>query len=208
MATDFEPVRVLGMMSGTSMDGVDAAVVETDGEGSIAFGPSSFNPYTDAERMVLREALGKWPGPGLSHAKKLVLQAHKRVARGTDVELVGFHGQTLAHDPEAGRTHQLGDGALLAELLGCDVVWDFRAADMKTGGQGAPLAPFFHHALARHVGLVEPVAFLNLGGVGNVTWVDPGHERPEDPGALMAFDTGPGNALLDDFFAGPNGSGV
>lgn len=199
MSGKFEPVRVLGMMSGTSFDGVDAAVMETDGQSVMSFGETGFEAYSDAERHVLRAALGKWPEDDLDAAHEVVLGAHARLAARFDADVVGFHGQTLAHDPGAGRTHQLGDGAALADRLGRDVVWDFRSADMEAGGQGAPLAPFFHHALARHVGVTEPVAFLNLGGVGNVTWVDPSRESPEQAGALLAFDTGPGNALVDDF---------
>ncbi len=187
------------MMSGTSFDGVDAAIVETDGQAEISFGLTGFEPYSDAEREVLRAAMGKWPGDDLGDAHRVVLNAHARLALRVDADVIGFHGQTLAHDPDGGRTHQLGDGAELARLTGRKVVWDFRSADMLSGGQGAPLAPFFHHALARNAGLEGPVAFLNLGGVANVTWVDPGIAAPEDTGALLAFDTGPANALLDDF---------
>ncbi|MEH6750026.1 MAG: anhydro-N-acetylmuramic acid kinase, partial [Paracoccaceae bacterium] len=136
-------IRALGAMSGTSLDGVDAAVVETDGIAIRAFGPTAYRAYTDAEQDVLRAALGKWPGdPGLEEAQTLVEDAHHAVlSQFDDVELVGFHGQTLAHDPGGRGTHQLGDGAALAERLGRPVVWDFRSADVRLGGQGAPLAP-------------------------------------------------------------------
>jgi anhydro-N-acetylmuramic acid kinase len=113
-------------------------------------------------------------------------------------ELVGFHGQTLAHDPAGRGTHQAGSGAVLAEVLGVPVVWDFRSSDVRLGGQGAPLAPFFHFACAKWIGAEEPLAFLNLGGVGNLTWVDPRHHSPEEPGACLAFDTGPANAPIND----------
>jgi anhydro-N-acetylmuramic acid kinase len=116
-----------------------------------------------------------------------------------DIDLVGFHGQTLAHRPEERRTHQAGDGALLAAALDLPVVWDFRTADVTLGGQGAPLAPFFHFACAKWIGAAEPLAFLNIGGVANITWIDPSLPMPEADGALLAFDTGPGNAPLDDF---------
>ena len=201
MSGEFDPIRVLGMMSGTSLDGVDAAVLETDGIGAVSFGKSGFEPYSDQERDVLRQALGKWPGPDLEDAEEIVLGAHARLAARFEADVIGFHGQTLAHDPDKGRTHQLGDGAKLAALAGRKVVWDFRTLDMKEGGQGAPLAPFYHHALAKAAGLTEPVAFLNLGGVANVTWADPRIEAPEDNAALLAFDTGPANALLDDFLS-------
>lgn len=205
MSVEFGPIRVLGMMSGTSIDGVDAAVVETDGEGFLRFHESGFEPYSDAERTLLRGALGKWPSQELKPVHDVVLDVHARLAKRFDVEVIGFHGQTLAHDPAAGRTHQLGDGATLAKMTSQKVVWDFRSEDMNAGGQGAPLAPFFHHALARLSGLSEPVAFLNLGGVANVTWVDPSVTKPEVDGALLAFDTGPANALIDDFVAKSTG---
>jgi anhydro-N-acetylmuramic acid kinase len=113
-------------------------------------------------------------------------------------ELVGFHGQTLAHDPHGRGTHQCGDGAVLSEVLDKTVVWDFRSADVRLGGEGAPLAPFFHFALAKYIKADAPLAFLNLGGVGNMTWIDPTALKPEDDGALLAFDTGPANAPLND----------
>ena len=194
-------MRVLGLMSGTSMDGVDAAVLETDGEAILGFGPSGFRAYSGPERAVLRAGLGLWPGAeGLGEIEDLVRGAHAAlVAEFEGVELVGFHGQTLAHDPKGRGTHQIGRGDLLAAATGRRVVWDFRTADVASGGEGAPLVPFFHFACARWIGATEPVAFLNLGGVGNVTWVDPRAAAPETPGALVAFDTGPGNALIDDF---------
>jgi anhydro-N-acetylmuramic acid kinase len=196
-------MRALGLMSGTSMDGVDAAVLETDGESIAAFGPSGFRAYGPEERALLRDALGRWPGDaGLEAVEALVRDAHARAVRGFEgVEIVGFHGQTLAHEPRGRGTHQVGRGDWLARDTGVPVVWDFRAADVASGGEGAPLVPFFHFALARRIGATAPVAFLNLGGVGNVTWVDPRAAAPEAPGALVAFDTGPGNALIDDFLA-------
>ena len=191
--------RILGTMSGTSLDGVDAAVIETDGEGITSFGPSTFRPYSDEERAILRGALGKWDGPAVIEAGEVVVLATAELASTfDDIALVGFHGQTLAHDPRGRGTHQAGDGALLADLIELPVVWDFRSADVQLGGEGAPLAPFYHHALARRIGAQGPVAFLNLGGVGNLTWVDPGRDRPEEDGALLAFDTGPANAPLND----------
>jgi len=193
-------IWALGTMSGTSLDGVDAALVQTDGHQIAAFGASAYRPYDEAERAVLRRALGQWPGDAdVAAAAEAVEQAHAAVLAGFPMaDLVGFHGQTLAHDPQGGRTHQAGDGAVLAAALGWPVIWDFRSADVDLGGQGAPLAPFFHHACARFVGLSEPVVFLNLGGVGNVTWVDPRLPEPETPGACVAFDTGPANAPIND----------
>ncbi|MEM6906993.1 MAG: anhydro-N-acetylmuramic acid kinase, partial [Pseudomonadota bacterium] len=125
---------------------------------------------------------------------------------GSPPKIVGFHGQTIMHRPDQGWTWQLGDGQKLAVTLRRPVVWDFRSADMAAGGEGAPLAPFYHFALAKHIRAREPLAFLNLGGVGNVTWIDPTKTLPEEPGALLAFDTGPGNALVNDWMQAQTGS--
>ncbi len=193
------PVKALGAMSGTSLDGVDAAAIVTDGITISGFGETAYRPYSAGEQAILRAALGRWPGDDLNAAAKVVADAHAMVlADFEDIALVGFHGQTLAHDPAGRGTHQLGDGAALAKLLGLPVVWDFRSADVELGGQGAPLAPFYHWALARFIGATAPCAFLNLGGVGNLTWVDPASTAPDMPGALLAFDTGPANAPIND----------
>ncbi len=196
-------IWVLGSMSGTSLDGVDAAMVLSDGERIEGFGASGYRPYGDEERAILRAALGRWPGEaGVAPAAAVVEAAHLELLAGFEgAELVGFHGQTLAHEPHGRGTHQVGDGAALAQGLGLPVVWDFRAADVAMGGEGAPLTPFFHFALAQHIGATAPMAFLNLGGVGNLTWLDPNAPAPEAPGALLAFDTGPANAPIDDLMA-------
>lgn len=193
------PIWALGAMSGTSLDGVDAAMVLTDGQRIDAFSKTGYRPYTAEERAILRAALGRWHDDDVAQAAETVLSAHAALLGEFDgAEIVGFHGQTLAHDPRGRGTHQAGDGAALARALGLPVVWDFRSADVAMGGEGAPLAPFFHHACARHIGATRPVAFLNLGGVGNLTWVDPRIEAPEAEGALLAFDTGPANAPIND----------
>lgn len=191
-------LRVLGAMSGTSLDGVDAAVLITDGVDIARFGETGYRRYTEAERAVLRAGLGAWPGdPRAEAAAEVVETAHAQLlSRFDPVDLVGFHGQTLAHDPAGRGTHQAGSGEVLATVLGWPVVWDFRTADVRLGGQGAPLVPFFHHALARHIGAEGPAAFLNIGGVANVTWTDPRIPAPEH--ACLAFDCGPGNATMDD----------
>lgn len=189
-------------MSGTSLDGVDAALLETDGMRILGFGPSGYRAYSLQERSVLKAALGRWHGDDVQDASEVVLRAHGEALSGfPQAELVGFHGQTLAHEPQGRGTHQIGDGAALAEALGRDVVWDFRSADVSLGGEGAPLAPFFHFACAQWIGATEPLCFLNLGGVGNLTWVDPRASGPEEDGALLAFDTGPANAPLNDLMA-------
>ncbi|MCL4124361.1 UNVERIFIED_CONTAM: hypothetical protein GTU68_024355 [Idotea baltica] len=198
----FTPIWALGLMSGTSLDGVDGAMVLTDGQQILDFGASFFRPYSEHEHAILRDALGLWPDGDetrLQLAKSIVEQAHSDViAHFPTADVVGFHGQTLAHDPAAGRTFQIGDGAALAAQTGKKIVWDFRTADMAAGGEGAPLAPFFHFALAKQLGGNAPIAFLNLGGVGNVSWIDPSKMLPTDTGALLAFDTGPANAPIND----------
>ena len=190
-------VWAIGLMSGTSCDGVDAALIHTDGTSIDDFGPTFTLPYDGAFRARLQSCFGgKGPVATVEreltdrHAdavRQLLAEAKRKPA---DIAIVGFHGQTIHHAPAQRQTVQIGDGALLAKLVGIDVVNDFRSADVSAGGQGAPLAPVYH--LARAAGLPKPIAVLNLGGVGNVTWIGPG-------GTLLAFDTGPGNALLDDW---------
>ena len=194
------PIWALGTMSGTSLDGVDAAMVLTDGLTISEFGPHAYRPYTALEQSTLRSALGQWPGdPAVQAAAEVVETAHAEVlSRFHGVDVVGFHGQTLAHDPCGRGTHQAGDGALLSQVLNLPVVWDFRSNDVAMGGQGAPLAPFFHHACVRWMGAAEPLVILNLGGVGNLTWINPSTEKPDELGALVAFDTGPANAPVND----------
>ncbi len=192
-------IWVLGAMSGTSLDGVDAAMVLTDGVQVLDFGASGYRAYSDAEREVLQAALGLEKGPEVDAAADVILTAHTELLSGFEgVDLVGFHGQTTLHVPDEGRTCQIGNGAELARRLKCPVVWDFRSADVSLGGQGAPLAPFYHFALAKRLGLDAPMAFLNIGGVANITWLDPRMADAAGHGACLAFDTGPGNALIDD----------
>ncbi len=207
-----ERIWAVGTMSGTSLDGVDAALLLTDGHEILEFGESAWRPYSGEERAVIRAALGRWPGEeGVAAAAEVVETAHAELLAGllagpggAAAGLIGFHGQTLAHDPAGGRTHQAGDGRVLAEVLGRPVVWDFRSTDIEMGGQGAPLAPFFHFACARwlvargQADAAAPLAFLNLGGVGNLSWIDPRKGAPEEEGALLAFDTGPANAPIND----------
>ncbi|MEO1676594.1 MAG: anhydro-N-acetylmuramic acid kinase [Pseudomonadota bacterium] len=205
-----EPVHVAGAMSGTSLDGVDAAIIQTNGHTIAARGPSRYRAYSEEERATLKAALGTWHGaPEAEAASRVVEAAHGEVfadlladdAAGP-VALIGFHGQTLAHEPGGRGTHQAGDGARLARALGLPVVWDFRSADVRLGGQGAPLAPAYHFAMARQLEVQAPLAVLNLGGVGNLTWIDPTKEAPEADGAILAFDTGPANAPLNDLMQG------
>ncbi|MDP5362399.1 MAG: anhydro-N-acetylmuramic acid kinase [Paracoccaceae bacterium] len=199
-------MRALGTMSGTSLDGVDAAIVDTDGVTIHGFGPVAYRAYTAQERAVLRSALGLWPDDMIGPAQQIVEAAHLDVMKPFGaVDLAGFHGQTLAHDPGGRGTHQCGDGTVLAQALGYPVAWDFRSNDVAAGGQGAPLAPFYHFALAKWIGAKAPVAFLNLGGVGNITWVNPLAGDPSEPDALLAFDTGPANAPMNDLMQARRG---
>ena len=200
-------MAVLGLMSGTSMDGVDAAVVETDGETIAGYGPRLFHPYGEDERAVLRAALAAARGLAdraarpdiLAEAERIVTEAHAAAARSlmadnpsARIDLVGFHGQTVLHAPERRLTVQIGDGQALARAIGRPVIFDMRAADVAAGGQGAPLVPVYHRALAARAGLAGTVAMVNIGGVANIT-------RVAADGSLVAGDTGPGNALMDDF---------
>ena len=207
-------MRAIGLMSGTSMDGVDIALIETDGEAVSAFGPSAGHFYGEYEERVLRAAMEAAPAmrtrterPGvIAEAERVVTEVHatalnmfldvNRIDRAS-IDVVGFHGQTVLHRPKEQLTVQLGDGAALARAAGIPVVYDFRAADVAAGGQGAPLVPVFHQALGRQLNLPHPIAVLNLGGVANITYIDGG-----DP---VACDTGPANALIDDFMRSRTG---
>jgi anhydro-N-acetylmuramic acid kinase len=196
-------------MSGTSMDAIDVAYVETDGADYIQPGPARSFPYTAEDRALLRAALGEAamlaPDPAERNARPGVLAAADAMVttrhaeavesflateRLSGADIVGFHGQTVIHRPAERFTVQIGDGPALAQRLGLQVIYDFRGADVAAGGQGAPLVPIYHQALARGAGLAGPVIVINIGGVANLTFIDAG-----DP---IAFDTGPGNALIDD----------
>ena len=207
-AAPFAPVLAIGLMSGTSQDGVDVALIETDGEVITRFGPTAYRTYSKPERAVLRGATAAAANmtdraarpDAVAAAEMTVNDAHAEAVetffaandiKPSDITVVGFHGQTLLHRPERGLTIQIGDGQALAARLGVPVVYDFRAADVAAGGEGAPFAPMYHRALVRRLDLEPPVAMLNIGGVANVTFID------DD--TLIACDTGPGNALLDDF---------
>jgi len=191
---------MIGLMSGTSMDGIDAALLRTDGSEVGEFGPAVTVPYGDSLRQQIRTSLGGQPAPGLgaaitlAHAEVVQTLLRESGLRPADVCLLGFHGHTLLHRPDRGRTWQIGDGQLLARLTGISTVSDFRSQDVALGGQGAPLVPLYHGALARRGRLDLPLMVLNLGGVANLTYIG-GHLESD----LLAFDTGPGNALLDDW---------
>jgi len=202
-------LTALGLMSGTSLDGVDVALIETDGRLVKALGPTGYRPYSEQERILLRQALAEAvhlpqrdARPGiLREAERAVTAAHaEAIAAFTaqhritaeDVDIVGFHGQTVLHRPERKLTVQIGDAAALAKAIHIPVMHDFRAADVEAGGQGAPFVPVYHRALAQSLGREGPIAVVNIGGVSNITYID-------GADTLIACDTGPGNALLDDF---------
>ncbi len=201
-------MRALGLMSGTSMDGIDVAMIDTDGEDRLTRGPAMSFPYTAEFRAVLVEALAdarlirsRRERPGtLAEVERTLTELHAAAASAflrkqgverASVDVIGFHGQTVLHQPRDGLTVQLGLGQMLADLTARPVVYDLRAADVAAGGEGAPLVPVYHRALAGHLSQ-RPLAILNIGGVANVTWIG-------EDGALLAFDTGPGNALIDDW---------
>ena len=188
----------IGLMSGTSMDGVDAAVITTDGESVLDLGPHLTMPYESAFREKLRDLIaGKGDIGAVEeeltryHARAVTVLLRSAGMNAKEIDVIGFHGHTILHNPEDGNTWQIGDGAKLAKDTGIDVVFDLRAADVAAGGQGAPLAPVFHRALVGR--MMRPLAVLNIGGVANLTWIGGGDED------LLGFDTGPGNALLDDW---------
>ncbi len=206
MRKENESFWALGLMSGTSLDGIDAALIQTDGEEIQAFGPWLTLPYENSFKVRLREAVhGR--GDMLAAEHDLTLQHAEAVRQllaqakltKKDVRVVGFHGQTVAHRPQEHLTWQIGDGSLLAEKCGIDVVCDFRRRDVAAGGEGAPLVPLYHAALARQMEM--PIAVLNIGGIANVTWIG----RSENSGHdlldldIIALDTGPGNVMINEW---------
>jgi anhydro-N-acetylmuramic acid kinase len=210
----FEPIWVAGFMSGTSIDAVDGALILTDGERVLDFGPTVERKYTSEEREVLqvatRAALDwNWTGPqpdaAFQAARNVVVSTHaaawqalRETADGLEVALIGVHGQTVLHRPPtdlvSGATLQLMDAPALQAKLGLPLAYDFRSADVAAGGQGAPLAPVYHRALLERESSASG-AVLNLGGVANVTACLAG-------GDMLAFDTGPANGPIDEWVEG------
>lgn len=196
---------IAGTMSGTSLDGVDVAVLTTDGEAHLEPDVTHFQGYTDDERKILNAAFDAGPqitdrtdrSGIVGEAEEIVTRVHIEALRDginasrQTVEYVGFHGQTIFHDPSRKLTVQIGDAQAIADALSIPVIHDMRQNDVMQGGEGAPLAPVFHGAMVEALQAEKPAIFLNIGGVANVTCVNA-------DGSLLAFDTGPGNALLDD----------
>jgi anhydro-N-acetylmuramic acid kinase len=212
-----EVLKVIGLMSGTSLDGIDAALLETDGADIVRPGPSLTVPYGAAVRAQLHAALetalglaqGAAVPQSIADAERVLTQAHAGAVKALldrcglaadDIDLIGFHGQTILHRPDQRWTWQIGDGATLAQRTGIDVVNDFRGADVAAGGQGAPLMPLYHAALARKSALGSPLVLTNIGGVAQVTYMD--------GDTVLAFDTGPGNAPIDDWMQRHTGKPV
>lgn len=190
--------RAIGLMSGTSCDGVDAAYLETNGHGFVETGEAASFPYEPAFRKRLMAALGQPDSNALPGIEKELTELHARAVEllllqmgkgAEDIDVIGFHGQTIFHDPDNRKTLQIGDGAMLAQLTGIDVVNDFRTADVAAGGQGAPLVPLYHAAIAN--AFSKPCVIVNIGGVANITYLGVDKE-------IIACDCGPGNALIDD----------
>ena len=186
---------LLGLMSGTSMDGIDAALIKSDGHNVTETGATLSYDYTPAQRTLLEGVMGE--GKDVQDTEAQMTRWHhdavmalldKANLAPDDIELIGFHGQTTFHDPSRRITIQIGDGDLLAKLSGIPVINDFRKADVAAGGEGAPFAPLYHQALAQE--LEKPLVVLNIGGVSNVTIVGAN-------GELLATDCGPGNGVLD-----------
>jgi anhydro-N-acetylmuramic acid kinase len=209
-------LKVIGLMSGTSLDGIDAAILDTDGEDIAIPGPALTLPYHVWTRAMLHEALKlagqispTAPVPSeIQKAETLLTGAHADAVRvlleraklsAKDIAYLGFHGQTVLHRPADKRTWQIGDGAALARATGIAVVNEFRLADIAAGGQGAPFVPLYH--LVRAKGMERPLAVVNIGGVANITYIG-------TKGELIAFDTGPGNAALDDWALKHTGEAV
>ena len=211
-----EVLKAIGLMSGTSLDGIDTAILDTDGASIAVSGPAIAVPYHPWARAMLHEALAAAgqatpgmpvPGPILK-AERLITDAHADAVQQllkqanihpAGIACIGFHGQTILHRPAERRTWQIGDGQALADATGIPVVNEFRVADVAAGGQGAPLVPLYHQVLTR--GMTPPIAVVNIGGVANVTYAGTG-------GELVAFDTGPGNAALDDWALKQTGEAV
>lgn len=182
----------IGLMSGTSLDGeIDVALLRTDGADYVERLDFKPFPYDIAVRDKVRACFGKRErDDAVDEAEKLVTDLHIQAvkASGFEADVIGFHGQSITHDPTTNFTWQLGDGQRLADETGIDVVCDMRQNDIKSGGQGAPLIPVYHQALASN--LEKPCAVLNIGGVANITYLDENE--------ILAFDTSTGNAMIDD----------
>lgn len=189
--------KAIGLMSGTSLDGVDIAEISSDGVDIFALGRAQTIPYDDNLREKIRSVLGKKPDVYAEEIRAVEIELtnfHADIVNdflGDDkVDVIGFHGHTIHHEPQSRYTHQIGDGKLLAELTKTLVVNRFRSADVCAGGQGAPLVPIYHNALCSK--MEKPIVVVNIGGVANLTYLG-------SNGEMIALDTGPGNAPINDW---------
>ncbi len=203
------------MMSGTSMDGVDASLISSDGVNQFTNILNSYHEYNDKlhtrlvnlRNLILnQESLNQY-FKDLSDLEREITVFHSEIINKisltykNDIDFVGFHGQTIFHNPKKKISKQLGDGNLLSKLTKKKVVFDFRQADLKNNGQGAPLTPIFHNLLSKKINEKYktgfPIGIINIGGITNITII--GEDSGEIGGKLQAFDLGPGNCLIDDW---------
>jgi anhydro-N-acetylmuramic acid kinase len=201
MNTSSKPLEksvILGCMSGTSVDGIDLAIVTTDGVTDVSEGPTFYRGYTDEERNIIRQAFSRKAKDHVTdEAERIVTEAHIDAIQSfrdqckVEFNIIAFHGQTITHDPADNFTWQIGDAEILARAISAPVIYDFRGDDVKQGGQGAPLLPIYHRALLIKSQIALPSVIINIGGVSNITYLS--HDDN-----LIAFDCGAGNALMDD----------
>ena len=197
----------IGLMSGTSSDGVDASIIKSDGETEVHFIGNQFTPYREEVKAKIRNLKDKINliidleknkseiktlerEITLIHAKSVNLIIEKYKLNKTKIKIIGFHGHTIFHSFQEKKTKQIGDGRLLSQLTNLDVVYNFRENDINNGGQGAPLVPIFHKLLQKKLKFKTPLLFVNIGGISNLTYI--GNEKE-----IISFDSGPGNFLID-----------
>ena len=195
----------LGLMSGTSLDGIDASIIESDGDSIINIRKNAYFSYPKKFKLDLEELIEK----SSSHEeiqknlkkyndieRKLTL-FHAEISESIikkydyDIDLIGFHGQTIIHKPSDKYSIQMGDGRLLSQILKKKVIYQFRKNDIQNFGQGAPLASIYHYALSKKLKIKDPIIFLNIGGISNITYIDNDY--------FESRDVGPGNVLMDKY---------
>ena len=198
----------LGLMSGTSMDGIDASIIKSNGEDKyeaifdryFRYDEELYADLTNIRNKINTSKDLKVNSILLKNLEKKITLFHASICKeiindfSKNIDFIGFHGQTIFHNSNEKISQQLGDAFLLSSLLKKRVVYNFREKDMTNGGQGAPLAPIFHQVLIKQNKIELPVCILNIGGIANVTIV-----FSEDPNTLKSFDIGPGNCLLDEW---------
>ena len=197
---EYNFLNILGLMTGTSMDGIDISLVHTNGEHLNRLNKNYFYKYSTKTKKILTSILKKELSFNLKrkdYLDEFITNEHYFALKNLDIldscDLVGFHGQTLYHDPKSKISVQLGNPQKLAQMLNKNVVFGFRSKDLSLGGQGAPLAPIYHKFIMETLDIKLPCCFLNIGGISNLTYWD--------GEILIGFDTGPGNALMDDFMS-------